>query len=108
MNRRSSSLKWLLIAVGVALLGGALAYTVLSKPRAPDVRYVTLDGEATSTQDLQGKVVFVNGSIAQAFGQVRLTPTGVLIDKRGRILKRILGEPDWAGFHKLIEHELAA
>lgn len=43
------------------------------------------------------------GAVAQSFGGVRLTPTTFLIDKRGRIVKRYLGEPDFAELHKLIE-----
>lgn len=63
----------------------------------------------THKNKLPFKVVLdKNGAIAQAFGGVKLTPTGVLIDKRGKVLKRILGEPDWSSLHTLIEHELAA
>lgn len=49
----------------------------------------------------------VQGSIAQAFGDVKSTPTTFLIDKRGNIIKRILGEPDFAGLNRLIEEKLA-
>jgi peroxiredoxin len=47
-----------------------------------------------------------NGEIARGFGNVRVTPTTFLIDKQGRILKRYLGEPDWAEFHALVEKAL--
>lgn len=50
----------------------------------------------------------VRGSLAQAFGDVQLTPTTFIIDKRGNIIKRILGEPDFAQLHRLIEEKLAA
>jgi len=50
----------------------------------------------------------VHGSLAQAFGDVQLTPTTFIIDKRGNIIKRILGEPDFAQLHRLIEEKLAA
>ncbi|WP_395701685.1 TlpA family protein disulfide reductase [Aquabacterium sp.] len=47
------------------------------------------------------------GDIAQSFGEVRLTPTSVLIDKRGRIVKRFVGEPDFAELRVLVEKLLA-
>ncbi|MGH8705219.1 MAG: TlpA disulfide reductase family protein [Burkholderiales bacterium] len=48
-----------------------------------------------------------SGEIAKRFGEVRVTPTTFLIDRRGRILKQYLGEPDWAEFHALLERALA-
>ena len=48
----------------------------------------------------------VQGNIAQAFGDVKLTPTTFIIDKRGKIIKRILGEPDIAQLHELLEVKL--
>jgi peroxiredoxin len=47
------------------------------------------------------------GSIAQSFGDVRLTPTTFLINKRGEIVKRYVGEPDFAALHQLVEKLLA-
>ncbi|MEK8024461.1 MAG: hypothetical protein RLY78_1194 [Pseudomonadota bacterium] len=47
------------------------------------------------------------GDIARQFGDVRLTPTTFLIDKQGRIVKRYVGAPDFAGLHQLIERLLA-
>jgi peroxiredoxin len=47
------------------------------------------------------------GKIAQAFGQVQMTPTTFLINKRGEIVKRYVGEPDFAALHGLIEQLLA-
>ena len=49
----------------------------------------------------------VSGGIAQQFGDVRLTPTSVLINKRGEIVKRYVGEPDFAALHQLVEQLLA-
>ena len=49
----------------------------------------------------------VDGNIAKKFGDVRVTPTTYLIDKRGRVLKQYLGEPEWTEFHALVERALA-
>lgn len=43
------------------------------------------------------------GTVAQAFGEVRLTPTTFLLDKRGGIVKKFVGQPDFAALHGLIE-----
>jgi peroxiredoxin len=48
-----------------------------------------------------------NRKIASAFGNVHITPTTFLIDKRGRIIRRIQGEPDWRQFHVLVDKALA-
>jgi peroxiredoxin len=47
------------------------------------------------------------GELAKAFGNVSLTPTTVVIDKRGNIVKRIVGEPDFGALDSLIERTLA-
>lgn len=47
------------------------------------------------------------GTLAKAFGEVKLTPTTIVIDKRGNIVTRILGEPDFARLEALIEEKLA-
>jgi len=48
-----------------------------------------------------------SGEVAQAFGDVKLTPTTFLIDRHGRIVKRYLGAPDFAALDKLIGELLA-
>ena len=48
-----------------------------------------------------------DGVAARSFGNVNATPTTFLIDRRGRVVKRYLGEPDWAEFHALVERALA-
>ena len=47
------------------------------------------------------------GEIARQFGKVQLTPTTLLINKRGEIVKRYVGEPDFAALHGLVEQLLA-
>ena len=54
-----------------------------------------------------GVAIDNTGAIAQSFGKVQLTPTSVLIDKRGRMVKRYVGEPDFAALHVLVEKLLA-
>jgi peroxiredoxin len=50
-----------------------------------------------------GVVIDNTGAIARAFGDVRGTPTHVLIDRRGLIVRRIEGAPDFAALHGLID-----
>jgi peroxiredoxin len=47
------------------------------------------------------------GDIGKAFGDVTLTPTTFVVDKRGNIVDRILGEPDFGKLNALIETKLA-
>ena len=47
------------------------------------------------------------GEVARQWGDVALTPTTYLVDQRGRIVKRYVGEPDFAQLHALIERLLA-
>lgn len=44
--------------------------------------------------------------VAAGFGGVRLTPTTFLIDKRGRIVRQYLGEPDFPRLHSLVDELL--
>lgn len=60
------------------------------------------------TRKLPFKVAIDNtGSVAKAWGDVQLTPTTFVVNKRGDIVKRYVGEPDFAELHKLIESLLA-
>jgi peroxiredoxin len=62
----------------------------------------------SQTRKLPFRVAIDNtGSVASAWGDVRLTPTTYLVDKRGEIVKRYVGEPDFAELHRLIEELLA-
>ena len=47
------------------------------------------------------------GSVAKAWGEVQLTPTSYLVNKKGEIVKRYVGEPNFAELHQLIEKLLA-
>lgn len=47
------------------------------------------------------------GEAAQGFGGVRLTPTTFLIDRRGRIVHKYLGEPDFDALRALLEELVA-
>ena len=44
-----------------------------------------------------GVAIDNTGGIAKSFGNVQLTPTSVLVNKRGEIVKRYVGEPDFVG-----------
>ena len=48
------------------------------------------------------------GRVVQALGPVRGTPTLILIDRAGRIVRRLEGESDLAALERLIERELGA
>lgn len=150
---------------------GALAFAAFAvldfSPAAPQVTFVSLQGEKITTASLRGKVVLVNfwatdcvicirempqitatylkyreqgfetiavamkydppnyvlnyteknqlpfrvaldplGELAKAFGEVKLTPTTFIIDRQGRLVQRILGEPDFAKLHALLEEKL--
>lgn len=47
------------------------------------------------------------GAVAKAYGNVQLTPTSVLVNSSGDIVTTIVGEPNFADLHQLIEKELA-
>ncbi len=60
------------------------------------------------TRKLPFKVAIDNtGAVAKSWGDVQLTPTTFVVNKRGEIVKRYVGEPDFAELHKLIEKLLA-
>jgi peroxiredoxin len=158
------------VAIGIValLVVVALAYAMLSKPDAPAVTFVTLEGQPIQLDSLRGKVVLVNfwatscpgcikempgmvetyqqykakgfeivavamsydppshvvnftqtrqlpfpvaldvkGELAQAFGDVRLTPTSFIIGKQGQILEQKLGELDFVKLKALLDKELS-
>ena len=62
----------------------------------------------TETRKLPFKVAIDNtGVVAKAWGDVQLTPTTYIVNKRGDIVKRYVGEPNFDELHRLIEKLLA-
>lgn len=62
----------------------------------------------TTKNALPFKVVLdIKGEAAAAFGGIKLTPTSFIIDKHGRIVRKIIGEPDFTELHRFIEKKLA-
>ena len=84
-------------AKGYDMLGVAMSYD----PPAYVVNY-------TETRKLPFQVAIDNtGAVAKAWGDVQLTPTTFLVNKRGEIVKRYVGEPNFAELHQLIGKLLA-
>ncbi|MBD3609713.1 MAG: TlpA family protein disulfide reductase [Gammaproteobacteria bacterium] len=87
-----------LSAKGLKVIGIAMSYDppnqVYSLIKARQVPY-------TIALDIDGKA-------AQAFGNIRLTPTTFLISPEGRIIQKKIGEMDMDKVHKLIVDMLAA
>jgi len=60
------------------------------------------------SRQLPFKVAIDNtGEVARAWGEVKLTPTTFLVNKRGEIVKRYVGEPDFAALHQLLDKLLS-
>jgi peroxiredoxin len=60
------------------------------------------------TRNLPFKVAIDNtGAVAKAWGDVQLTPTSYIVNKRGQIVKQYVGQPDFAELDRLIEKLLA-
>lgn len=63
----------------------------------------------TETRQLPFQVALdVDGGLAKAFDGVRMTPTTFVIDKKGKILKRYMGQPSMEELHKILETALKA
>jgi len=52
-------------------------------------------------------VIDNTGSVARSFAPIEGTPTTVLLNKRGEIVKRYVGEPDFVALQALVERLLA-
>ncbi len=166
-ERMFKSRDFILAAVAVAAIAFGVFALRGARPAAPQVTFVSIQGEKITTESLRGRVVLVNfwatdcvicirempqitatynkyreqgfvtiavamrydppnyvldyvekhrlpfqvaldplGELAKAFGDVKLTPTTFIIDKQGRVVTRILGEPDFARLHVLLEEKL--
>ena len=85
------------------------------RPRGFDTLAVAMSYDPPSyvvnyaqTRQLPFKVAIDNtGAVARAWGDVQLTPTTFIVNKRGEIVKRYVGQPDFAELHRLIERLLA-
>jgi len=51
-------------------------------------------------------VLDVDGQIARSFGDIRLTPTSILIDKNGKIIDKVIGELDFNKLNALLKKRL--
>ncbi len=45
----------------------------------------------------------IDGQLAKQFGDVKITPTNILIDEQGKIVKRWVGVPDFAEIQQLVD-----
>lgn len=60
------------------------------------------------SRQLPFKVALDNtGAVAKAWGDIKLTPTTFVVNKRGDIVKSFVGAPDFPALHRLIEKLLA-
>ena len=48
------------------------------------------------------------GTIAASFNDVRVTPTAFILDQQGRVIRRIVGEVDFAALHTLLDSQLTS
>ena len=51
-------------------------------------------------------VLDIDGQIARSFGDIRLTPTSILIDKNGKIIDKVIGELDFNKLNALLKKHL--
>lgn len=60
------------------------------------------------SRKLPFKVAIDNtGAVARAWGDIKITPTTYIVNKRGEIVKSYVGAPDFVELHRLIEKLLA-
>ena len=159
----------IVVAVLLLALGGAVAYALTSKPAAPPVTVMALNGQAINLSQTQGKVVLVNfwatscpgcveemplliqtyerykdrgvrlvavamdydkpayvanfvtryqlpftvaidtsGAAAKAFGNVQLTPTSFIINRKGKVVAQKIGNWTPAELDRALDQALAS
>jgi peroxiredoxin len=59
------------------------------------------------TRQLPFKVAMDDGTAAKQFGNVQLTPTTFVIGRDGKIIKRYVGEPQFAELDQLLQKALS-
>lgn len=60
------------------------------------------------SRQLPFKVAIDNtGAVAKAWGDIKITPTTFILNKQGQIVKRYVGEPDFAALHQLLDKLLS-
>lgn len=84
-------------ARGLETLAVAMSYD----PPVSVVRY------AQSQRLPFGVVIDNTGDIAKTFGDVPGTPTTFVLNKRGEVVQRYLGQPDFAALEHLVDQLLA-
>jgi len=83
--------------------GRGLEFVAVAMRHDPPNRVIDYAGR----NQLPFKVALdVKGELATAFGSVQFTPTTFVIDRRGKIVARLQGEPDFAKLRALLEEKL--
>lgn len=82
----------LIVAVALVAIAAGVTFGLLRRAAAPRGDFVALDA---------------SGEVARRFGNVSVTSTTYLLDRRGRIVTRYVEEPDWQDFRSRVERALA-
>jgi thiol-disulfide isomerase/thioredoxin len=106
--------KKLIVAVALLAIAAGAGLALLQRPEAPRASFVALSGGSFSTADLRGRVVLVTFWATSCVTCVKEMPRLVetrqrfsfLLDKRGRVVAKYVGEPDWADLHARVERSL--
>ena len=69
-----------------------------------DTVAVAMQYDPPQSRQLPFKVALDNtGAVAKAWGDIKITPTTYLVNKRGEIVKTYVGAPNFSELHQLIE-----